>query len=97
MHRRMALTQILACSAALILRSRSAAEEPHHWSYGGPTGPKNWSKEFPACAGRSQSPIDIRTTKKVSGHPLEFHYEDSTLRVVNNGHTIMVNKMGEVS
>jgi carbonic anhydrase len=89
MHRRTAL--ILAGSAALLFRSRIAAEETHHWGYEGPTGPQSWSKEFPGCAGRHQSPVDIRGAQKVSGHPIEFHYEDSRLRVVNNGHTIMVN------
>jgi carbonic anhydrase len=67
MHRRTAVTRILACSAAVLLRSRSGAEEAHHWAYEGPIGPGNWSKELPGCAGRSQSPIDIRTAKKVSG------------------------------
>jgi carbonic anhydrase len=82
MHRRTAVTRILACSAALLLRSRTA-EETHHWAYEGLKGPGNWSKEFPGCAGRSQSPIDIRA-EKVSGHPIDFHYEDTPLRV-NNG------------
>jgi len=32
-----------------------------HWCYEGECGPDNWGKEFPACNGQSQSPIDIIT------------------------------------
>jgi carbonic anhydrase len=91
MRRRTVLVQMASLATMLAVRWRAGAEETAHWGYDGPTGPEHWGKEFPACAGRSQSPVDIKTAKKVSGHPIEFHYADSRLRVINNGHTVQVN------
>jgi len=87
---------IVTAMAALIVSVTVAwrvvgAEESAHWEYKGITGAANWAKEFPACGGRSQSPIDIRTATVAPGHPIQFHYADSRLRVINNGHTVMVN------
>lgn len=73
------------------------AEEGAHWSYQGTTGPAQWGNlesEFVSCKlGKRQSPIDIRESavKKADLAPIEFHYKPSTLKVVDNGHTIQVN------
>ena len=91
MHRRVALTHIAAFAISVVFGSRLAAEETAHWGYEGATGPQQWPNEFPGCAGGGQSPVDIASAQKVSGHPIEFHYADSHLRVINNGHTVMVN------
>merc|ERR1712215_322459 len=46
-----------------------------HWCYTGDCGPDNWGKEFPACNGQSQSPINIvtvGTTVMKAPTPLTF-------------------------
>jgi carbonic anhydrase len=73
------------------------AEEGHHWSYKGETGPTHWGameKEFESCGvGKVQSPIDIKTkSAKASDLPaIEFAYQPSPLRIIDNGHTVQVN------
>lgn len=91
MRRRIVLMQMTSFAAMLAFRWRAGAGETADWGYEGPMGPEHWREEFPACGGASQSPVDIRTAKKVSGHPIDFHYADSTLRVINNGHTVQAN------
>jgi carbonic anhydrase len=39
-------------------------------------------------SGRQQSPVDIQTTRSLSGQPLRFDYRPSVTRVVNDGHTV---------
>jgi len=83
---------------AIVLGAASiAAEQAHHWSYSGKTGPTHWAEldeHFKTCGtGKSQSPIDIHTAS-VHGTalpPLEFNYTSGPLHVVDNGHTIQVN------
>ena len=73
------------------------AHAPAHWSYGGQTGPNEWSNlapNFELCGdGRMQSPIDLSVPAADSWNPtqIEFDYEPVPLSVVNNGHTIQVN------
>lgn len=72
-----------------------------HWSYGGDTGPQNWSTlqpEFDTCAsGQRQSPIHIEESATLPGpaEPLQFNYQASSGSVVNNGHTIQVDVQGD--
>ena len=65
-----------------------------HWTYGGDSGPENWSKlnpEFAKCTnGARQSPINIREGIKVDLEPIQFDYQPSAFRVLDNGHTIQV-------
>lgn len=66
------------------------------WDYDGPRGYEHWSTLDPAYAlcntGKSQSPIDIRTTEKTKLPPLRFEYQREPIHyVINNGHTIRVN------
>lgn len=50
------------------------------------------SPEFALCGeGTSQSPIDIGRTSKAELVEIVFSYDDTPLRVINNGHTIQVN------
>ena len=64
------------------------------WSYSGPTGPEHWKDVSPETAvcglGKHQSPIDIRDTAKAKLPAIEFHYASAPLRVIDNGHTVMV-------
>ena len=83
----------------------AATAESHggdmHWSYEGADGPQNWGRlkpEFNVCAiGRRQSPINIEeaTTLRGPAEPLQFAYGPSSGSVVNNGHTIQVDVVGE--
>jgi carbonic anhydrase len=67
----------------------------HVWSYGGSLGPSHWGDlkpEFAACKnGHRQSPIDIRNTQAADLPAIEFDYKPSPLRIVDNGHTILIN------
>ena len=88
---------VLLAAWPLVLAIAAMAEEGHHWSYSGGTGPGHWSameKDFEACGiGRNQSPIDIQT-QAVRRGPLPaiaFDYKPSPLKIIDNGHTIQVN------
>ena len=71
--------------------------EDARWSYAGPTGPAKWGsleKAFAQCKlGQNQSPIDIPDASARKGDlaPLLFNYKPSSLRIIDNGHTIQVN------
>lgn len=72
-----------------------------HWGYEGDVDPSHWgnmSPEFAPCKdGRRQSPIDISNTKKADLPPIQFDYRPSPLHIINNGHTIMINYIGDSS
>jgi carbonic anhydrase len=69
-------------------------QEKHevHWSYEGETGPEHWAHIVKDCdcGGKSQSPIDINGDMVDKDFvELQLDYQsDSTLDIVNNGHTI---------
>jgi len=80
--------------------SYAGAEHSHHggaphWGYEGETGPNNWghlAPEFDACIhGKSQSPIDISAPAKTRSGGIDFKYNHTPLKIINNGHTIQVN------
>lgn len=67
---------------------------PPQWSYSGDSGPAHWGELSPAWAmaktGKQQSPIDIvpaRAVRKDQAE-LKLSYQDTTLEILNNGHTI---------
>ena len=66
-----------------------------HWTYEGKTGPEHWSEIIPDCDcdGKAQSPIDISGEMiDVDFVELDLDYKtDSTLDIINNGHTVQVN------
>ncbi|HHH55314.1 MAG TPA: carbonic anhydrase family protein [Bacteroidetes bacterium] len=73
-----------------------------HWSHHkGEEGPENWKNlcdGFKDCGGKSQSPIDIQTTNVKNDKELsspEFHYSDSKVDIINNGHTVQFNVTGD--
>jgi carbonic anhydrase len=73
--------------------SVSAGSETHHWSYAGANGPSHWAAldhGYAACASKSQSPVEIASRDAQSGQlpPLVFRYRPTSLRTVDNGHTI---------
>lgn len=93
-------------AAPVPTRGRSAKAHgvtPHemHWAYEGEAGPQAWASlkpEFDACAsGKRQSPIHIEDSTTLPGpaEPLQLAYRPSTGSVVNNGHTIQVDLLGD--
>lgn len=66
-----------------------------HWSYEGAEGPEFWGQldsAYGACsAGVSQSPVNLtgQTSKALTN--IEFHYQPSALKILNNGHTVQAN------
>jgi carbonic anhydrase len=84
----------LAC-AALLLPAPARAQWKTPWEYVGPRGPAHWSELDPAydaCAGKMQSPIDIRHAHKADLPALQFDYKTGPLKyLINNGKTIRVN------
>jgi carbonic anhydrase len=88
----MAITQLGLLSSAAIGEDHKGE---HVWDYSEALGPTHWGDlepEFATCsAGHLQSPIDIRSPKKVDLPAIEFHYKPSPLHIVDNGHTIMIN------
>jgi carbonic anhydrase len=91
------VTAAVAASLLMLGSTPVAAQEHPHWSYSGPTGPAKWGsleKEYSACAiGKNESPIDIRDTiaKKTDLPAINFDYQASTLKIIDNGHTIQIN------
>lgn len=72
----------------------AVAGEAPHWEYAGAAGPAHWaelSADFNACAGKNQSPIDLRGFVEADLAPIAFRYEGGGAEIVNNGHTVQVN------
>lgn len=89
-----AKSAVAALLLSLVIAPSARAEEAH-WGYGKEHGPSQWAEmnpEFETCrAGKRQSPIDIAATEKADLPAINFKYQASPLRIVNNGHTIQVN------
>jgi len=72
-----------------------AASSGPHWGYEGHEGPAHWGtmhKDYASCGlGHKQSPINITETIKEKLPAIEFNYQPSALKIVNNGHTVQVN------
>ncbi|NET73598.1 MAG: carbonate dehydratase [Sphaerospermopsis sp. SIO1G2] len=67
----------------------------HEWDYEN----REWgdiSQDYQVCKmGKQQSPIDLNSTIKSELKPVEIHYQDIQLSVINNSHTIQVNNQLE--
>ncbi len=99
---------IRAKAAALTGHTAPETVEAHatgdvHWTYDGASGPQAWGQlkpDFNLCAiGRRQSPIHIEESGTLRGpaEPIRFNYPPSSASVVNNGHTIQVDVVGDNS
>ncbi len=62
-----------------------------HWTYEGDEGPAHWDDlclGYSACAGSSQSPINIQqATADANLSPIVENYHPSAIHILNNGHT----------
>jgi carbonic anhydrase len=89
-----ARSAVAALLFPLVIAPGARAQEAH-WGYGKEHGPSQWSElkpEFETCsAGKRQSPINIAAAEKADLPAIDFKYQASPLRIVNNGHTIQVN------
>lgn len=77
------------------------AHHPPHWSYEGATGPDHWgdlNSDYSKCkTGSEQSPINITSSVASDLPAIEFHYTESALKIINNGHTVQMNSDGQSS
>jgi carbonic anhydrase len=101
-QRRKSVKRILLCFAvvqivAIVVTARAQENKPAppHWTYqGGEEDPQHWGDLDTAYAtcklGRQQSPIDIRKAEKADLDPIQFNYQASPLKIIDNGHTVMV-------
>ena len=90
---------LIALGAFLTMAATPAHSQESHpaadtWDYGKEHGPEHWGgldPAFGACqTGHGQSPIDIQRTQKADLPLIAFDYHASPLRIVDNGHTIMI-------
>ncbi len=90
-------TKVAVFVASLTLNASVLAGSGHDslWGYEGLEGPEHWaelSKEYAVCGtGTRQSPIDIPVATPAKLPPIKFDFEQATLEILNNGHTIQVN------
>ena len=84
----------LATAGASTVTQTAHPPEQHEWDYGKEHGPLHWGEikpEFAPCrAGQRQSPVDVAKTEKADLPAIEFDYRPSPLRIIDNGHTILV-------
>ena len=86
---------LIGCVLALATAAAAQEQHPAHtWDYGKLHGPSHWGEfgpEFAQCSnGHHQSPVDIRNAQRVDLPPIQFDYKPSTLDIIDNGHTIMI-------
>ncbi|WP_287788652.1 MULTISPECIES: carbonic anhydrase [Atlantibacter] len=85
---KMRLAKSLLIAAGMIPALAMAS----HWSYEGHSSPEHWgelSNEFKECqAGKNQSPVDISHPLEAHLAPLNVHYTQGPVSLLNNGHTL---------
>ncbi len=90
------LPAIIGCVLTLAVAGAQQEHHPEHtWDYGESKGPSHWGElepEFAPCKnGHRQSPIDIRSPQKADLPSIQFDYKPSSLHIIDNGHTVMIN------
>lgn len=102
MNRRQVLKAIgatVACPICAALgggASAALAAEGAHWSYEGAEGPDGWGALTPengVCTlGKEQSPVNLMDPVAAEIGSIATEYRAQPLRIINNGHTIQVNR-----
>lgn len=88
---------VLACATFVgpIRAQEHSSADKSHWSYSGTSGPEHWGDlepDYATCkTGSRQSPIDIEGAKPSDLPQIQFNYQISPLKIINNGHTIQIN------
>ncbi|XP_072108501.1 carbonic anhydrase 14 isoform X1 [Mobula birostris] len=85
------LLKIVFCDEGAEHKQSHEGPKPEHWSY----TDQDWKKDYHYCDGKSQSPINIETSKamfnknlpkiRLEGYDLP---ETTSLNLTNNGHTV---------
>ncbi|HEY2115146.1 MAG TPA: carbonic anhydrase family protein [Candidatus Angelobacter sp.] len=92
---------ILALMSFILVSYEQEKHHPPHWSYEGPTGPDRWgdlNSDYSKCkTGSEQSPINITSSVASDLPAIEFHYTESALKIIDNGHTVQVTSDGRSS
>lgn len=95
---RVLMAAFFALSPLVVATGIQAAEGKHgeiRWGYEGKEGPKEWGDlkaEWAACkTGVKQSPIDLKSAQKGKGEGMDIDWNQTPLKIINNGHTIQVN------
>lgn len=98
MDRRNVLKLFAGVALCPLCASTGFAEESHHWSYKGESGPEKWGSLDAANAscstGDQQSPIDITGAISAPQPLLKFGWSKRPDTIINNGHTIQLNFSG---
>ncbi|XP_023666948.1 carbonic anhydrase 12 isoform X1 [Paramormyrops kingsleyae] len=96
----MAVTSIILNLVLLSITYSEGAK----WTYKGPDGETNWSKNYPYCGGVFQSPIDFEPELLRYDHSLTqielLHYnlsDKELLTLVNNGHSVQLSLPSRMS
>ena len=85
---------VLALAATLIsCAGESTRAESPHWGYDGNQGPGHWSElsaDFSNCAGKYQSPVDLRDFVDAPLPALAFDYRPGGRTLRHTGHALQV-------
>ncbi len=95
-----------ACNDTHTAADTTPLAQPHHqendscdvkWSYEGNSGPEQWASLSPcyaACAGKSQSPINLTGATAIALDRLEPGYHEAPGTAFDTGHSIEVDIQG---
>ena len=91
----LSLILLTGFNASFAQEEKEVQKHSVHWTYSGEEGPNHWGDlkpEYAPCKnGYTQSPIDIGTVYNTKLTPLKLTYLQTSINIINNGHTIQQN------